>query len=71
MTKKKSLVEKVLTPKQLEWFIKNKNHPKSQHLICVLNESINAPYFRCEDERKEEQLNRVKKFQKYLESIGV
>lgn len=71
MTRKKSLVEKVLTPNQLNWLIKNKEHPKSIHLIVTLNESIAANYFTGEDHRKVEQLNRVNTFKKYLESIGV
>ena len=71
MTRKKSLVEKVLTPKQLDWLIKNKEHPKSVHLIVTLNESVGALYFKCADHRRDEQLNRVNVFKKYLESIGV
>ena len=71
MTRKKSLVEKVLTPNQLNWFIKNKEHPESVHLVVTLNESMAANYFKCADHRKAEQLNRVNTFKKYLESIGV
>jgi len=73
MTRKKTLLEKVLTPKQLEWCKdkKNKNNPKLMHMIVSVNATSGALYYPTYDAKMDDVKNHMFEFKKYLESMGV
>ena len=71
ISKKKSLLEERLTKKQLDWAIKNKNHPKVIHLNIAINETAGALYYGCEDARMKAQEKNILEFKKYLEKLKI
>lgn len=71
MKKKITLLEKILTQKQIKWCSENREHPKFVHMYVCLNETHGALYYPCWDAKQARFEEIINEFKKYLVSIEV